>query len=231
MKSSWIIASSHHQGSEKRAGSGARQDRQGLAAPGPRCANTAAGLRYVLYTFLSELERPYVITHQPADISWRRRARSALETSPTWPSATAGSATKNGDVYIYYGASDTRLNVITSTVEKLLDLYDEHAARPACGAFCGCGTAKHLIRKNLAVLKTYGKLPGRPQERGRRTARAQAISSRVLIFFSPSTGLSSRAAILGVIQTAQHPVIFRGAPGVYPDLVGAPRKISPEIRN
>ena len=28
--------------------------------------NTAAGVRYVLYTFLSELERPYVITHQPA---------------------------------------------------------------------------------------------------------------------------------------------------------------------
>jgi hypothetical protein len=28
------------------------------------------------------------------------------------------------------------------------------------------------------------------------------------------------------IQMAQHPVILRGAPGLYPDLVGAPRKIS-----
>jgi 4-O-beta-D-mannosyl-D-glucose phosphorylase len=30
-------------------------------------------------------------------------------------------ARKNGDVFIYYGASDTRTHVATTTVEKLLD--------------------------------------------------------------------------------------------------------------
>jgi hypothetical protein len=44
-------------------------------------------------------------------------------------------ATKNGDVFIYYGASDTRLNVVTSTVEKLLDDTMNTPAKPPA-EFC-----------------------------------------------------------------------------------------------
>ena len=39
--------------------------------------NTAAGLRYVLYMFLSELERPQVITHRPAGILYWPTGRGA----------------------------------------------------------------------------------------------------------------------------------------------------------
>jgi len=79
--------------------------------------NTAAGLRYVLYTFLSQLKRPYVITHQPGDIFQARRARSGWETTNV-AFSNGWIATRNGAVFIDCGASDRRLNVVTSTVEK-----------------------------------------------------------------------------------------------------------------
>src|ERR1039458_7729133 len=75
-------------------------------------------------------------------------------------------ATKNGNVYIYYGASDTRLNVATSTVEKLLD-YTLNTPKDPLRSFVCVEQRNALIRKNLAVLKTYAKLPGRPQTAGK----------------------------------------------------------------
>jgi 4-O-beta-D-mannosyl-D-glucose phosphorylase len=44
--------------------------------------NTAAGLRYVLYTFLSELKRPYVITHQPGGYFLGPQGEERVETFP-----------------------------------------------------------------------------------------------------------------------------------------------------
>ena len=61
-------------------------------------------------------------------------------------------ATKNGDVYIYYGASDTRLNVVTSTVEKLLDYTMNTPPDPLRSFFC-VEQRNALIGKNLEILK------------------------------------------------------------------------------
>jgi 4-O-beta-D-mannosyl-D-glucose phosphorylase len=70
-------------------------------------------------------------------------------------------ATENGDVYIYHGASDTRLNVVTSTVERLLD-YTMNTPADPLRSFACVETRIAPIRKNLRALKVYGKLPGRP---------------------------------------------------------------------
>jgi len=53
--------------------------------------NTAAGLRYVLYMFLCELERPWVVTHKPAGYFIAPEEPSAWAMYRTWSSATAGS--------------------------------------------------------------------------------------------------------------------------------------------
>ena len=55
-----------------------------------------------------------------------------------WCSPMAGAARKNGDVFIYYGSSDTRTHVTTTTVDKLLDYClntppDARRSETVCG--------------------------------------------------------------------------------------------------
>jgi 4-O-beta-D-mannosyl-D-glucose phosphorylase len=127
--------------------------------------NTAAGLRYVLYTFLCELERPYVVTHRPAGYFLAPQGEERIGDVSNVVFSNGWIATKRGDVYIYYGASDTRLNVVTSTVQRFLDYTMNTPEDPLRSLAC-VGQRNTLIRKNLAVLKTFGKLAGRPPRSG-----------------------------------------------------------------
>ena len=76
-------------------------------------------------------------------------------------------ARRNGDVFIYYGASDTRLNVATSTVEKLLD-YTMNTPTDPLRSYACVEQRCALIKKNLETLKKFGKLTGPRQREGRR---------------------------------------------------------------
>jgi 4-O-beta-D-mannosyl-D-glucose phosphorylase len=58
---------------------------------------------------------------------------------------------KNGDVFIYYASSDTRLHVATSTVPKLLDYVMNTPADPLRSHAC-VEQRYTLIKKNLAFL-------------------------------------------------------------------------------
>ena len=60
-------------------------------------------------------------------------------------------ARENGDVYIYYAASDTRLHVATTTVEKLLDYAFNTPADPLRSRDCVARRCA-LIDKNLEYL-------------------------------------------------------------------------------
>ena len=120
--------------------------------------NTAAGLRYVLYLFLAELERPWVITHKPAGYfiapeGWERVGDvSNVVFSNGWIER------KNGEVFIYYASSDTRLHVAASSVERLLDYVLHTPADPLRSRACVQQRCA-LIEKNLAVLRAL-RLPG-----------------------------------------------------------------------
>ncbi|MGO9862776.1 MAG: hypothetical protein ACLPLR_04115 [Terriglobales bacterium] len=75
-----------------------------------------------------------------------------------------------GDVFICYGTSDTRLNVATSTVEKLLD-YTVNTPEDPLRSFL-CVRQRHaLIGKKLALLKTYGTVSGRSKEPGKKSGK------------------------------------------------------------
>jgi 4-O-beta-D-mannosyl-D-glucose phosphorylase len=114
--------------------------------------NTAAGLRYVLYMFLCELERPWVVTHKPAGYfiapeGWERVGDvSNVVFSSGWIER------KNGEVLICYASSDTRLHVATSTVEKLLDYVQNTPADPLRSHAC-VQQRYAMIEKNQAALK------------------------------------------------------------------------------
>jgi 4-O-beta-D-mannosyl-D-glucose phosphorylase len=57
-------------------------------------------------------------------------------------------ARANGEVFIYYGSSDTRTHVVTSTVEKLLD-YSENTPPDAMRSKLCVEQRCGLIEKNL----------------------------------------------------------------------------------
>jgi 4-O-beta-D-mannosyl-D-glucose phosphorylase len=114
--------------------------------------NTAAGLRYVLYLRLSELERPWVITHKPAGYFIAPMGGERVGDVSNVVFSNGWIERKNGDVFIYFASSDTRLHVATTTVSKLLDYVKNTPADPLRSHACveqRCA----LIEKNLAVLK------------------------------------------------------------------------------
>jgi 4-O-beta-D-mannosyl-D-glucose phosphorylase len=120
--------------------------------------NTAAGLRYVLYLMLSELDRPWVITHKPAGYFIAPEGEERIGDVSNVVFSSGWIERKNGDVFIYYASSDTRLHVATSTIPKLLDYVLSTPADPLRSHAC-VEQRCELIRKNLAVLKKM-KAPG-----------------------------------------------------------------------
>lgn len=112
---------------------------------------TAAGLRYVLYLFMCDLNEPWRMTQQPGGYflapggSERVGDVSNVLFSSGWIVST------DGDVFIYYGASDTRIHVATSTVEKLVD-YVLNTPSDPLRSFACVEQRYELIRKNLDLL-------------------------------------------------------------------------------
>jgi 4-O-beta-D-mannosyl-D-glucose phosphorylase len=121
--------------------------------------NTAAGLRYVLYMFLCELERPQVITHRPAGYFMGPQGDERIGDVSNVVFSNGWVARKNGDVLIYYGSSDTRLHVATSTVDRLLD-YVLNTPEDPLRSYACVEQRYALIEKNLRLLKSKQK-PGR----------------------------------------------------------------------
>jgi 4-O-beta-D-mannosyl-D-glucose phosphorylase len=118
--------------------------------------NTAAGLRYVLYMFMAELDRPWVITHKPAGYfigpkNWERVGDvSNVVFSNGWIEG------RKGEVFIYYASSDTRLHVATSTVDQLVDYVLHTPADPLRSKAC-VEQRYALIERNLKLMKSIKK--------------------------------------------------------------------------
>ena len=82
---------------------------------------TAAGLRYVLYAFLSDLNEPWKVTHRPGGYLLAPEGEERVGDVSNVAFSNGMVARENGDLFIYYGSSDTRTHVVTTTVEKMLD--------------------------------------------------------------------------------------------------------------
>jgi len=128
--------------------------------------NTAAGLRYVLYLFLAELERPWVVTHKPAGYFLAPEGEERAGDVSNVVFSNGWIERENGDVLIYYASSDTRLHVATSTVAKLLDYVRNTPADPLRSSAC-VEQRYEMIEKNLAALKAMKK-PEAKQKAGKR---------------------------------------------------------------
>jgi 4-O-beta-D-mannosyl-D-glucose phosphorylase len=114
--------------------------------------NTAAGLRYVLYMFLTDLKDPSKVIAQPGGYFLAPDGEERIGDVSNVLFSNGWVAKSNGEVLIYYASSDTRLHVATSTIEKLLD-YVLHTPEDGLRSGVCVQQRVQLISKNLKILK------------------------------------------------------------------------------
>jgi len=83
--------------------------------------NTAAGLRYVLYMFMTDLNNLTKVLYKPGGYFIAPEGAERIGDVSNVVFCNGWIKDDNGKVYIYYASSDTRLHVATTTVDKLVD--------------------------------------------------------------------------------------------------------------
>ena len=113
--------------------------------------NTAAGLRYVIYAFATDLNDPSKVIAEPSGMLIGPRAGERVGDVSNVVFTNGAIATKEGKVFIYYASSDTRRHVATTTVDKLIDYVFNTPTDPLRSVECVAQRCD-LIRKNLEFL-------------------------------------------------------------------------------
>lgn len=109
--------------------------------------NTAAGLRYTLYMFMTDLEKPWIITHKPHGyfIAPLQDERVGDVSNVVFSNGLI--ADDDQTVFIYYASSDTRMHVATSTIDQLVD-YCLNSPQDKLYSHLSVQTINNLIDKN-----------------------------------------------------------------------------------
>jgi 4-O-beta-D-mannosyl-D-glucose phosphorylase len=83
--------------------------------------NTAAGLRYTLYMFMTDLEDITKVIHKPAGYLLAPEGEERVGDVSNVVFANGWILDEDGTVFIYYASSDTRMHVATTTLARLVD--------------------------------------------------------------------------------------------------------------
>ncbi|MEO8766673.1 MAG: glycosidase [Ginsengibacter sp.] len=83
--------------------------------------NTAAGLRYVLYMFMTDITDITKVIHKPGGYFMAPEGDERTGDVSNVLFSNGWIADDDGTVFIYYASSDLKMHVATSTIEKLLD--------------------------------------------------------------------------------------------------------------
>lgn len=113
----------------------------------------AAGLRYVLYMYMTSLDDPSEMIAEPAGFLMAPEGEERVGDVSNVLFTNGWIADDNGRVFLYYASSDTRMHVATSTVERLVD-YCLNTAPDGYRSATSVETLTQLIRKNLDYLST-----------------------------------------------------------------------------
>jgi 4-O-beta-D-mannosyl-D-glucose phosphorylase len=114
--------------------------------------NTAAGLRYVIYVFATDLNDPAKVIAEPSGFYIAPMGNERVGDVSNVVFTNGAIAKQNGEVYIYYASSDTRLHVAATTIDKLMDYTFNTPEDPLRSVEC-VQQRCDLIRKNLELLK------------------------------------------------------------------------------
>jgi 4-O-beta-D-mannosyl-D-glucose phosphorylase len=115
--------------------------------------NTAAGLRYVVYAFLSDPEHPEKVTHRPGGFLIAPEGEERIGDVSNVIFCNGAVARDNGEFLIYYASSDTRMHVARTTVDKILDYVINTPEDPLRSYAC-VQVRNRMIEKNLALIRS-----------------------------------------------------------------------------
>lgn len=113
--------------------------------------NTAAGLRYVIYAFATDLNDPSRVIAEPSGMLIGPRGGERVGDVSNVVFTNGTITTENGDVYIYYASSDTRMHVASTTIDKLIDYVFNTPQDPLRSVECVAQRCD-LVKKNLEYL-------------------------------------------------------------------------------
>jgi 4-O-beta-D-mannosyl-D-glucose phosphorylase len=113
--------------------------------------NTAAGLRYVLYTFATSLEEPTKVIAKPGGHFIAPYDEERIGDVSNVIFCNGAIVNEDNDVFIYYASSDTRVHVAATTIERLVDYTFNTPEDPYRSLDCA-QQRKDLIEKNEALL-------------------------------------------------------------------------------
>lgn len=111
----------------------------------------AAGLRYVLYMYMTSLEDPSQPIASPGGYFMAPEGVERIGDVSNVLFNNGWIADEDGTVFIYYASSDTRMHVATSTVERLVD-YCLNTPEDGLSSTASVKTLKEQIEKNLSLL-------------------------------------------------------------------------------
>jgi 4-O-beta-D-mannosyl-D-glucose phosphorylase len=105
----------------------------------------AAGLRYVLYAFLSDLNDPSKVTHAPGGYLIAPEGDERIGDVSNVTFCNGAVRRKDGTIFIYYASSDTRCHVARTTVDKMLDYVTNTPPDALRSAAC--------VRQRIALIE------------------------------------------------------------------------------
>ena len=104
--------------------------------------NTAAGLRYTLYMFMTDLNDISKVTHIPAGHFMAPQNEERVGDVSNVLFSNGWIADEDGKVYIYYASSDSRMHVAVSSIDQLLD----YAINTPEDTFTTAGSVNTIIK-------------------------------------------------------------------------------------
>lgn len=114
--------------------------------------NTAAGLRYVIYVFATDLNDPSKLIASPSGLFIAPHGEERVGDVSNVVFTNGAIVDDDGTVFIYYASSDTRMHVATTTIEKLMDYTFNTPEDPHRSVDCVKQRCE-LISRNLELLK------------------------------------------------------------------------------
>lgn len=114
--------------------------------------NTAAGLRYVIYAFATSLTEPWKVIAEPSGYLIAPMGNERIGDVSNVAFTNGAIKDDDGNIYIYYASSDTRLHVAKTDINRLEDYVFNNPEDPMRSVDCVKQRAE-LIRKNLELLK------------------------------------------------------------------------------
>ena len=113
----------------------------------------AAGLRYVLYMFMTDLKEPNKVIYRPGGYFMAPEGEERVGDVSNVLFTNGWVEKENGEVLIYYASSDTRMHVASTTVEKLIH-YVKNTPEDGYRSGESVKTRIELINRNLEYLNS-----------------------------------------------------------------------------